>query len=50
MAHIVVKDKNISILDELNELLKGYKVKHSSIQVETLEEYNHLYKGKVIEL
>ena len=50
MAHIVVKDKANSILEDVDNLLIGYKVKHSSIQIESLEEYNQLYKGKVVEL
>jgi len=50
MAHLVVKDKNIELLDKVQNLLKGYKVKHSAIQLETMEEYMRIYKGHVIEL
>lgn len=50
MAHLVVKDKNVKILADIQKVLKGYKVKHSAIQLETMDEYERLYKGRAIEL
>jgi len=44
MCHIVVKNKNVELLEEINNLLKGYKVEHSAIQIESEQEYKKLYE------
>jgi zinc transporter 2 len=44
MCHVVVKNKNAGLLGEINNLLKGYKVVHSAVQIESEEEHESLHK------
>jgi zinc transporter 2 len=44
MCHVVVKNKNAGLLGEINNLLKGYNIVHSAVQIESEEEHERLHK------